>query len=405
VYTDAYLVTRKPLYRRIVEETLEFVRREMTAADGGFFSSLDADSEGHEGKFYVFTVDEVNAALGATDGGFFCRVYGITPGGNFEGSNIPNLLGGSLADQARSAKTSEMELVARLAPLRVKLLRAREKRVRPGTDDKILTAWNGLMITAFARGYQAFGREEDLRSARRAADFVLGHLQNNGRLLVSYREGKAQLNAYLDDHAFLARGLLDLYEASFDVKYLDAARAIAATLVGRFGDEKRGGFFFTSDDHETLLTRSRSLYDGALPAGAGVATEVLLRLALHFDDPALRRPADRTLRAYRPLVARAPSAFASLLVAADFANGPTRELAIVGKLDDPSTRALLSVIRGRYLPNRVIDLATPGDPVDGRPLLRGKIAVGGKPTAYVCRGYVCQAPTTDPEVLAKSLGG
>ncbi len=405
VYADAWLVTRKPLYRRVVEETLDFVRREMTDPGGGFHSSLDADSEGHEGRFYVFTPDEVRLALGKEDGDLFCRVYGIAAEGNFEGKSVPNLLGGSLAEQAKRLGTTEEGLVAKLAPLRAKLLAARGKRVRPGSDDKVLTAWNGLMVTAFARAYQVLGRDEDLSSARRAADFLLQNLVRDGRLLVSYRAGKAHLNAYLDDHAFLARGLLDLYEASFDRKYLDAAVRVARTMIERFEDRKHGGFLFTSDDHEALLARSKSLYDGALPAGAGVAAEVLLRLAVHTGDERLRAPAARTLRAYRPLVERAPSAFASLLVAADFAQGQVLEIAIVGLPEDPQTRALLATVRGRFLPNRVVEAAPPGATVADLPLLAGKTLHGGKPAAYVCRNYACRAPTSDPEVLARNLGG
>ena len=405
VFVDAWLVTQRPLYRRIAEETLDFVRREMTAPGGGFCSSLDADSEGHEGLFYLWTHAEVARILGSDDGELFCRIYGITPEGNFEGKSIPNLLGGDLAEQAKALGVGEEDLLRRLAPLRAKLLTARARRVRPATDDKVLTAWNGLMIGAFARAFQAFGREEDLASARQAARFVLENLSENDRLLASYREGRAQLNAYLDDHAFLARGLLELYESGFERADLDAATRLARRMVERFEDRTAGGFFFTSDDHEKLLTRSRSLYDGALPAGAGVAAEVLLRLAAHRNDPTLRAPAERTLRAYRPIVARAPSGFASLLIAADFAQGPVVEIAILGPREDPGTRALLAAARSRFLPNRIVGLASPGGPDRDLPLLEGKGPLHGKPTAYVCRNYACHAPTIDPEVLARTLGG
>ncbi len=375
----------------------------MTSPDGGFLSSLDADSEGHEGRFYVWTPDEIAGVLGPDGGAFFCRIYGITPQGNFEGRSIPNLIGASLAEQAEALGITEERLVSRLAPPRAALLAARERRPRPSTDDKVLTAWNGLMISAFARAYEALERPEDLRSARRAADFVLARLASDGRLLVSWRAGKARLNAYLDDYAFLARGLLDLYEAGFDPKYLDASHGIARSLVARFADPARGGFFFTSEDHEALLARNRSLHDGALPSGAGVAAETLLRLATHFDDSDLREAALRALVAYRPSVERAFSAFASLLVGADFADGPVPEIAIVGGSGDAGTRALLREVRGRFLPNRVVALAKPGESADGLPLLAGRKAVGGAATAYVCRNHICQAPTTDPAVLAREL--
>ncbi len=403
VYADAWLVTRKPLYRRVVEETLDFVRRELTDSGGGFLSSLDADSEGHEGKFYVFTPDEVCAVLGPQDGDLVCEIYGIESVGNFEGKSIPNLLGGSLAERASREGQDEEVMARRVAPLLAKLREARGRRVRPATDDKVLTAWNGLMIGAFARAYQVFGRSEDLESARRSASFVLANLFPESRLLASWRAGKSQWNAYLDDHAFLARGLLDLYEASFDRSDLEASTRVARAMVARFEDRKAGGFFFTSDDHELLLSRNRSLHDGALPAGSGVAAEVLLRLAVHRQDASFRDSATRTLQVCRPLVARAPSAFASHLAAADFAQGPVAEVVVVGPKEHPRTRALLSAVRGQYLPNRAV-VWTAGDaPADDLPLLAGKTGRDGLPTAYACRNYACAAPTSDPETLSRMI--
>ena len=403
VYVDAWRITGKPLYRRIVEQTLDFVRREQVDPGGGFHSSLDADSEGEEGKFYVWTPSEIMSELGAEDGRLFCETYGITPEGNFEGQNIPNLLAGSLFERARDAGHSEEQLDARLEPLRRRMLAARERRARPGTDDKVLTAWNGLMITAFSRAHQALGRPEDLAAARGAADFLLGHALEEDRLKVSYREGQARLNAYLDEYAFLARGLLDLYESCFVVDYINVARLLARTLIARFADADKGGFFFTSDDHERLPTRSRSTHDGALPAGAGVACEVLLRLAVHFDDEELRHPALRMLDSYYPMVCRTPSAYASLLIGADFAEGPVSEVAVVGQLDDPSTRALLEVVRRGFRPRLAVALGAPGAAHDGLALLAGKTAVEGRPTAYVCRDYACLHPTTEPDELERQL--
>jgi uncharacterized protein YyaL (SSP411 family) len=401
LYVDAWRLTGTPLYRRVVEQTLDFVRREMTAEEGGFFSSLDADSEGVEGKFYVWTPKQIRAELDEAEARLFGEIYGITAEGNFEGRNIPNLLGGSLAQRADGE--GEDNLAARLAPLNAKLLAARERRIRPATDDKVLTAWNGLMISAFARAHQALERDADLVTARQAADFVLRHLKRDDRLLVSHRAGHSQLNAYLDDYAFLARGLLDLYEAGFEVQYLDAAGRIAQTLVARFEDREAGGFYFTSDDHEEVLTRNRSLHDGALPSGAGVAAEVLLRLAVHLDSTSLRAAAQRTIESARPSIQRVPSAHAALLTAADLAHGPLIEVAVVGELADPATRALLAVVRRRYLPRLVVAACDPGDETAGRPLLDGKTMLDGRPTAYVCQNYACREPTTDPAELALLL--
>jgi len=401
VYVDAWLVTRKPAYRRVVDETLAFVMRELTDSEGGFHSALDADSEGEEGRFYIWTPAEIREVLGPSDGDFFCTTYGITDQGNFEGRNIPSLLEGSLADRARNTDSTEQQLDERLRPLRRALLDVRERRVRPGTDDKVLTSWNGLMISAFARAFQQFGDPTHLAAARRSADFLLARMLNKGRLRVSWRDGTAQLNGYLDDYAFLARGLLDLYEACFDSRYLGEAESLARTMIERFEDTGNGGFWFTSDDHEQLLTRTRSRHDGALPSGSGVATELLLRLGVHLDATDLRDSARRALVGARPAVERMPSAFASLLRAADFAEGPVDEIAIVGQITDARTKALIDTVRERYLPRLAIALGKPGATIANHALLAGKSTPGDEPTAWVCRNYACSAPVTDPGELKK----
>jgi len=392
VYVDAWRVTGKPLYRRVVEETLDFVRREMTSPEGGLYASLDADSEGHEGIFYVWTADGIKAVLGPEDGAFFAATYGIAAPGNFEGKSIPNLLGGPIDEGA----------APRLVGLKAKLLAARGKRVRPATDDKVLTAWNGLMISAFARAYDAFGREEDLRSARRAADFVAARLTRGDRLLVTYRAGQAHLNAYLDDYAFYARACLDLYESAFDRRDLDRAAKLARTLCSRFADGQ-GGFHFTSDDHEAILTRSRSTFDDAIPSGASIATETLLRLALQLDDGGFRKAGLAALAALQPLASRVPSGFASLLNASAYAEDGVREIAVAGPAEAPATRALLAAARARYLPARALAWFDPGAGASDLPLLKGKTLSGGRPAAYVCRDYACDAPVTDPAALTASL--
>jgi len=267
----------------------------------------------------------------------------------------------------------------------------------------LLTAWNGLMISAFARAYDAFGREEDLRSARAAADFVLAKLAKGDRLLVSWRDGKAHLNAYLDDYAFLARGLVDLYEAGFDRRDLDRAAALARIIVSRFSDGQ-GGFHFTSDDHEAILARTRSTFDNAIPAGSAVAAETLLRLAIHLDDASFRKAGLATLAALRPLADRVPSGFATLLNASAYAERKEiPEIAIVGPPEAPGTRALLAAARARYLPARAIASFDPAAGPSTLPLLAGKALVAGKPAAYVCRNYACDAPVGDPAELAKAL--
>ena len=402
LYVDAWKLTKKPLYRRVVEETLSFVRRELMDAKGGFHSSLDADSEGAEGKFYVWNPDEIRSVLGTADAELFCRLYDVTEKGNFEGRNIPNLIAGSLEEQASSRGLDAEELVDRMRDARARLLAARGSRVRPGTDDKVLTAWNGLMISAFAQAHQSFGLDADLEAARGAADFARSTLMRDGRLLVTYRDGQAKLNAYLDDYAFLGRGLLDLYEACFDVDYLLDAERLARSLIGHFVDSRQGGFFFVSDDHEQLLTRNRSLHDGALPSGAGVAAEFLLRLATHLDDASVREAATRALESYQPVVSRSPAAFAATLIAADLARGPMTEIAIVGELEDPATRDLLAVVHAAPRPR--LTLAAGRGPTQRRlPLLADRDSIDGRPTAYLCRDYACQAPTDDPAELRRQL--
>jgi uncharacterized protein YyaL (SSP411 family) len=403
LYVDGWRVTGKPLYRRVALETLDFVRREMTAAGGGFFSSLDADSEGEEGRFYVWDPGEILSVLGEEDGRLLCEIYGISDEGNFEGRSIPNLLGGSLADRAATRGTTEEELSRRLEAPRRNLLAHREKRVRPATDDKILTAWNGLMISAFARAHQAFGREEDLTSARRAAGFVTGRLMRGDRLFVSHREGHTQLNAYLDDYAFFSRGLIDLYEAGFDPEHLHVAERVARAMLDHFEDAEHGGFYFTSDDHEEVLIRHRSVHDGALPSGAGVATETLSRIAYHLDSKELRDAARRALDSATASVRRAPSAHAVMLGAADFLSGPVVEVAVLGEPGDPATRALLEAVRRPYLPRLAVASGSPGKAAPALALLADKAVRDDHPTAFVCREYACMRPTCDPAELADQL--
>jgi hypothetical protein len=377
VYVDGWLLTGSPLYRSVVLETLDFVRRELGDPAGGFYSSLDADSGGHEGSFYVWTPAEVDAVLGRGDGAVFSAAYGISPAGNFEGKNILHL--------------SEATLPARerLAAMRARLLAARGARVRPATDDKVLASWNGLMITAFARAHQALSRPEDLDAARRAADFVLGSMRRDGRLLAAWRAGEARLNAYLDDHAFVARGLLDLYESTFERAHLDAAVGLAREAIARFAG-RDGSWYFTSNDHEPLIARTLSRWDGALPSGAGVLAETLFRLALHTGDASLSKAAEATTAALAPLVKRSPSAFTSAILASGYAGLEPLEVRIAGGRDDPRAVELLAAVRAAYLPVRSIaweEPARPGDP----------------PSVLLCRGGACDAPVTSREVLGRVL--
>ena len=400
-YIDAFQLTGRLDFQRVVAGTLDFVRRELTDPAGGFYSSLDADSEGVEGRFYVWDFEQVESILGE-DAEFFCKTYGITPAGNFEGHNIPNLLHGGLAEQAAAAGTDEATLEQRIAPLRETLLAERGKRVRPGTDDKVLTAWNGLMITAFARAHQVFGRAEDLAAAQRAAGFALDQLLVDGRLHATWRNGRAALNGYLDDYAFLGRALLDLYETDFDRRWLDRSAQLAETMLEHFGDAQRGGFFFVADDHEALLTRNHSTHDGALPAGSGVAAGWLARLGDQLDKETFRSAARRTRIELRSAAQHSASAFSTLLLAADRELRPELQVLIAGSPEAPETAVLVQCVRRRFLPHLTFAAGT-GEAVRGLPLFEGRHPRNGKPAAYVCRDRVCGAPLTNVVDLDAAL--
>jgi uncharacterized protein YyaL (SSP411 family) len=405
VYTYAYQATRDPLYRRIVEETLRYVQREMTSPEGGFYSTQDADSEGEEGKFFVWTPAEVTALLGA-DAPLFMRAFDITHHGNFEGHNILHVARDSAA-LAREFDLPEDVVEATLASGRQILFQAREQRVHPARDEKILTGWNGLMLRAFVTGAAVLGDPGYLATAETNASFLLTSLVRTGdglRLHRTYKDGAAKLNGYLEDYAFLADGLLALHEVCGRQRWFDAARALADSLIAHFADPEGGPFFTTSDDHEALIHRPRDLYDNAVPAGNSVAAEVLLRLCVHTGDERYRLHALRAIAPLQEAMARAPLAFGRLLCAADQAVDAERELAIIGAPDDPRTLQLRDVAAARFDPNLVLAIATPEEAATSTsPLLAGKTQRDGLPTAYLCERYACQAPVTSAEALAAQL--
>jgi uncharacterized protein YyaL (SSP411 family) len=403
VYLDAYRVTGNARYRRVAEETLRYVQREMTSPEGGFYATQDADSEGEEGKFFLWTPDEVTALLGG-DAPIFMRAYDVTARGNFEGKNILHLPR-DLDVVAREAGIDEAALDATLARCRAILFQARERRVKPGRDEKIITAWNGLMLRAFANGAAALDSAEFLGMSRRSAAFLLGTLRRDGRLLRTYRDGAAKLNGYLEDYAFLADGLLALYEAGGGSAWLEEARALADTMIAHFADPRGGPFYNTSDDHEQLISRPRDLYDNAMPSGNSVATEVLLRLAAHTGNEEYRMRAIAALTPLQEAMARYPLAFGRLLCAADFALDVPRELAIIGDPAGEDARALRHVAAARFEPNLVMANATPDEAAQSEgPLLEGRSQLQGRATAYLCERYACQAPVTEPARLAALLG-
>jgi uncharacterized protein YyaL (SSP411 family) len=406
LYAQAHLATENPEYRRVAQETLDYVLREMTSPEGGFYSAQDADSEGEEGKFYVWTPDEVKEVLGPDAGAVFCLYYDVTEHGNFEGKNILNTPR-PLDVVAHLCGKSPEEITQIVERCRPKLREARERRVWPGRDDKVLASWNGLMLRAFAEAAPALGREDYLAAALRNAEFVLGNLRRDGRMLRTYKDGQAKLDGYLEDYAFYTDGLVSLYEATHDTRWLMEARSLAETILSEFWDPELPGFYDTGAHHEELFNRPRSLYDNAIPAGSSVACEVLLRLGALLAEPRYDEVAGKALGSMAAVMAEHPSAFGRLLCAADMYVGTPLEIAIVGDPEAPATRALLSEVYGRYLPNRVLAAAGPDDAEAAKriPLLAERPQVDGQPTAYVCRNYVCERPVTTVEDMRAQIEG
>ena len=373
-------------YHRVCEETLDWALREMRGPEGGFYSALDADSEGEEGRFYVWTPAEIRTVLG-DDADPVIEFYGVNEAGNFEGRNVLHLAGGAAAPEPGG-----------LGEARRALYEARAQRVPPGLDDKRLASWNALMLAALAEAGAALGREDYLEAACRCAEFVLGEMRDDeGRLLRTYKDGEARLNAYLEDHAFLLEALLTLYEATFEPRWFEAARALADTTIARFGDVERGGFFSTSEDHEQLIARRKEIGDHPIPSGNSAAALGLLRLEALTGERAYGEWAEGVLRLFAKAAPRQPDAFAHLLRALDFQLAPTKEVALIGDdLDE-----LAAIVRADYRPHLVLAGGPEGSTVP--PLLADRPTVDGKPTAYVCEHFSCRAPVTDGDALATLL--
>ncbi|NOT61185.1 MAG: thioredoxin domain-containing protein [Acidobacteria bacterium] len=404
LYLDAWLVTQKPFYRQIVEEILDYVIREMTNANGGFYSTQDADSEGEEGKFFVWTPAEITALLSEEDARMFCAFFDVTEAGNFEEANILHV-DDAFETVAERLQAAPERLQQALHRGREILFQEREKRIKPFRDEKMLTAWNGLMMRSFAEAAQVLGRTDYLEVARRNAEFVMANLCKDGRLLRTHKNGVSKLNAYVEDYAYLADGLLALYEATFDVRWFNEARQLTDTMIAQFWDEQDGGFFFTSHDHETLISRTKDFYDNATPSGNSVAAHVLLRLHLFTGEARYRELAGAIFALMKNMLDRAPSGFGHLLCALDTAISTPYEIAVVGNPNDETTAELLTTVFQRYLPNKVVAYAAPDDAAAfaAIPLLTGRTTREGKAQAYVCRQFTCAAPVTEAAALEAQL--
>ncbi len=404
VYLHAWQLTGEPRYRRIGEEILDYVLREMTGPEGGFYSTQDADSEGEEGKFYVWTPQEIQALLGDDDASIAEMVWGVTARGNFEGKNILHVR--RTEQQAATALDLPVERVREgLRRAREVLYAARAKRVWPGRDDKVLAAWNGLMLRAMAEAARVLGRDDLRAAAVENAGFLLREMVVGGRLRRTWRGGEARLGAYLEDYGAVVNGLLSTYELTGEPEYYTHARALADTLLDLFWDETASSFFDTARDAEALLARPRELTDNATPSGTSLAVEALLRLTALSGEGHYRDYAARVLVPLVPSMAKTPLAFGHLLAALDDFIGPFYEIAIVGPQTSPAADALTGALRTCFLPRAVFAQADPDDARALRevPLLEGRGLVDGKPAAYVCQSFVCQRPVTQPDELLALL--
>jgi uncharacterized protein YyaL (SSP411 family) len=404
LYLHCYQVTGDTSARAVAEGILDYVVREMTDPLGGFYSTQDADSEGVEGKFFVWTLDEIKKLLGERKAALFAAYYNVTKSGNFEGENILNVTD-DLAEVARAENVTPEQLTETLKEARGVLFAAREKRIKPARDEKVLTAWNGLMLAGFAEAGAILNRADYTEVAKRNARFVLDNLRKYELLLRTYKDGQAKLNAYLEDYAFYIDGLLTLFETTGELEWFQEARALAATMIDEFWDEQEGGFFFTGRSHEDLIVRAKDFFDNATPSGNSVAAEVLLRIGMLTDNSDYQRRAATVLRLTASMVRRYASGFGRLLCALDFYLGKPKEIAIVGAPASEDTQSLLKEIWKPYLPNKVIAQASSDDQGAAQfiPLLRDRPRRDNKATAYVCQHFVCKEPATTPRQLASQL--
>ena len=414
-YTEAYQATGKEEYGRTAREIFAYILRDMTAPEGGFYSAEDADSEGEEGKFYLWTQEEIQQVLESEKADLIAKVFNIEQDGNFleqatgkrTGRNILHL-GKSLGELASDLKLSQQDLQKRLDPILHKLFVCREKRIHPLKDDKILTDWNGLMIAALAKGAQAFDKPRYAEAAQPAADFVLKNMRKpDGRLLHRYRDGQAGIAANLDDYAFLIWGLIELYEAIFDVSYLKVALELNNAMLKHFWDDEGDGFYLTPDDGESLFIRKKEIYDSAIPSGNSVAMLNLLRLGRVTANPNLEEEAAKIGRAFSQNVKQLPLAYTQLMVSVDFGIGPSYEVTIAGNSEAADTKAMLAALMSQFVPNKVV-LLNPSEqesPEIGQlaEFTKYQTSIGNKATAYICLNYNCKFPTTDINKMLELL--
>jgi uncharacterized protein YyaL (SSP411 family) len=412
-YLEIFQATGKESYGDTAKEIFTYVLRDMTSPEGGFYSAEDADSEGTEGKFYIWTKDEIYNVLDIKDADLMARVFNIQKDGNYKDESAGKQAGTNILHikedmpfMASQLNISILELQDRIGSLREKLFNARKKRIHPHKDDKILTDWNGLMITALARGAQVFGEPSYQRAAENAARFILTALrQSDGRLLHRYRDGEAGITANVDDYAFLIWGLIELYEATFHSGYFQAALELNDYMLNHFWDERNGGLFFTPDNGENLIIRKKDVNDGAIPSGNSVAMLNLLRLALLTGNTALEEKAIQIEKAFANVLNQLPSAYTQFIAAVDFREGPVYRIIIAGDTDAEDTKAMLRAIRGSFIPNKAVlirPINASSHHIDGiMDFTKEYHTINSQATAYICHDQTCKAPTTNiAEMLA-----
>ncbi|MBN1762668.1 MAG: thioredoxin domain-containing protein [Methanomicrobia archaeon] len=395
-YTEAYQVTRDPFFAQVARRTLDWVLREMTGPEGGFYSAVDADSEGLEGAFYVWDPEEIRSVLGKEQGEALCRYYGVTPQGNFErGKSVLFIAEASTGLDEGTIRASTQ-----------KLLEARNKRIRPATDDKIITGWNGLMISAFALGYQVFRDNRYLEAAMSAARFIRDNLRKDGRLLRRYRDGEASISGTLEDYAYFVAGLLDLYEAHFESQWLREALQLNNSMLELFWDKADGGFFSNLTSELELAVAIKDAYDGPIPSGNSVAAQNILRLAALTDNEELKKRAETIFRAFRATLDQSPLEHTQMLCAVAFSLSSPAQVVLASR-NREEAQAFAAELGRHFLPHNVVAFSQPGvtesELPELTPLISGKVAIEGKPTVYICEEYTCKAPITDLEELKRVL--
>ncbi|MFS0674110.1 thioredoxin domain-containing protein [Ornithinibacillus sp. 179-J 7C1 HS] len=402
-YTECYQVTKNPFYKKIAVQIIEFVKREMMSEEGAFYSAIDADSEGVEGKYYVWEDEEIFDILGEELGDIYTTAYGITPYGNFEGKNIPNLIRSSLESVADEFDLTIEELEVQLDEARQKLLTEREKRVYPHVDDKVLTSWNAMMIAGLAKASKVFHNKDYLSMAQKAIAFVEEKLVKDGTLMARYRDGETKYDAYLDDYAYLVWSYLELYQAEFNLEYLSKAKDQLEAMIELFGDEEHGGFFFSGKNNERLISNDKEIYDGATPSGNSIAAYVLVQMANLTGETRYLDKVEEMYATFYEDMNKQASAGVFFLQSILLTENPTKEVVVLGQ-SEPSKAEVLNKLQNSFIPDIALLVAnSPEQLKNVAPFVVDYKIIDGQTTIYVCENFACQQPTTDVDTALANI--